>query len=171
MDVEEEEPRLREPLERLHRDAPEHAAELDDEDLVLRWADRIVLEITENMAVKKMEYVKAVLGSLKERGLRIALDDLGSGYSSLNSLAQLDPDFVKLDMELLRGIHSDSRSARLIKHVLEFTKEEKIPVIAEGIETAEERDVVRDLGCELMQGYFFCRPEEPFARPKIVEGA
>lgn len=140
-----------------------------DEDTVLPWASRIVLEITENTAVKKMDYVKAVLGSLKQRGFRIALDDLGAGYSSLNSLAQLEPDFVKLDMEMLRGIASDSRSARLIKHVLEFTKEEKIPVIAEGIETAEECAVVRDLGCEMMQGFLFCRPEEPFAKPKVQD--
>lgn len=139
------------------------------ESAVLPFANRIVLEVTENMALRKPEQLKKVLASLKAKGFRIALDDLGAGYASLNSLALLAPDFVKLDMEMLRGIGSDSRSARLIKHILEFTREEGMVVIAEGIETREERDVVRDLGCPLLQGYLFSRPEEAFCSVETHE--
>ncbi len=136
----------------------------ETESLVLPWARRIVLEVTENTAIKSSARIRAILSTLKSRGFRIALDDLGAGYASLNSLALLEPDFVKLDMEMLRGIHSNSRSARLIKHILEFAREEGMTVVAEGIETAEERDVVRSLGCHLLQGYLFSRPEAPFSR-------
>lgn len=134
----------------------------DDETAVLPFAKRIVLEITESVAIKRLDLVRETLPRLKARGFRIALDDLGAGYASMNSLALLEPDFVKLDMEMLRGIHAGSRSARLIKHILEFTREEGMQVVAEGIETTEERDVVRGLGCHLLQGYLFSRPAPPF---------
>ena len=92
----------------------------------------------------------------------MALDDLGAEYSGLQALAQLGPDFVKLDNFLARHVRDDSRTRRLVRHLVDFASEEGIGVVAEGIETAEERDVMRELGCTLMQGYLFGRPGPGF---------
>jgi len=125
-------------------------------------AGRIVLEITETAAIADYERVRDVIAALREHGYRIALDDLGAGYAGLNSLALLQPDFVKLDMALIRGIHEKSSSRRLVKHLLEFCMGENIPVIAEGVETEAEHDKVRELGCPLLQGNYLARPGMPF---------
>ncbi len=99
---------------------------------------------------------------LRKHGYRIALDDLGAGYAGLNSLALLQPDFVKLDMALIRGIHEKSSSRRLVKHLLEFCNGERIPVIAEGVETQAEHDMVVEIGCPFLQGNFLSPPGPAF---------
>ncbi|MBI4705908.1 MAG: EAL domain-containing protein, partial [Deltaproteobacteria bacterium] len=158
------------PLERL----PEgcalflnlHPRELSEalvmEEPLRRWVARLVFEITETAAIEDYERVREVIGALREHGCRIALDDLGAGYAGLNSLSQLQPDFVKLDMALVRRIHAKSSTRRLVKHILEFCSGEQIPVIAEGVETAEERAMVNEMGCPLMQGDFLARPGPAF---------
>ncbi len=141
-------------------------AALLDESALVDSATRIVFEVTETAAIEDYERVRAMIGKLRERGYRIALDDLGAGYAGLNSLAQLAPDFVKLDMGLIRRIHDKSATRRLVKHILEFCSGENIPVISEGVETAEEHDQVRELGCPLMQGNFIAPPGPPF--PPVI---
>ncbi|RLB60045.1 MAG: hypothetical protein DRI90_14625 [Deltaproteobacteria bacterium] len=147
-----------------------HPRELDDaalmhEEPLARWASRLVFEITETAAIEDYDRVRAVIKALRGHGARIALDDLGAGYAGLNSLAQLQPDFVKLDMALIRRIHTKSATRRLVKHILEFCSGEDIPVISEGVETAEEHDMVRKIGCPLMQGDFLAKPGPPFPIP------
>ena len=144
-----------------------HPRELDDaallnEKLLATSAKRVVFEITETAAIEDYERVRAAIAKLRARGCRIALDDLGAGYAGLNSLAQLSPDFVKLDMALIRRIHDKSATRRLVKHILEFCSGEQIPVISEGVETQEEHDKVRELGCPLMQGNFLSPPGPRF---------
>lgn len=135
---------------------------LESDPAVLRWASRVVFEITETEALTDYGAVRECIQVLRSQGFRVALDDLGSGYSGLNSLAMLAPDFVKLDMELIRGITPHSRPARLIQHIREFCLDEGIQTIAEGVETREELSVIQSLGVELVQGYYFARPSEPF---------
>jgi diguanylate cyclase (GGDEF)-like protein len=125
-------------------------------------AHRIVFEVTETAAIRDSKRLRAVMDGLHAQGFRIAVDDLGSGYSGLHSLALLHPDFVKLDMSLIRRIEFDSSVARLIKHILDFAAGEGMKVIAEGVETAAEYEVVRRLECPLVQGYFHARPGPPF---------
>jgi diguanylate cyclase (GGDEF)-like protein len=144
-----------------------HPRELDDvglihEEPVERWASRLCFEITETAAIEDYERVRTVIAQLREHGCRIALDDLGAGYAGLNSLAQLQPDYVKLDMALVRRIHTKSATRRLVKHILEFCMGENIPVISEGVETEEEHDMVREIGCPLMQGDFLAPPGPAF---------
>jgi EAL domain-containing protein (putative c-di-GMP-specific phosphodiesterase class I) len=114
----------------------------------------VVFEITEVAGVKDYARVRDIMDQLRELGYRIALDDLGAGYSGLNSLASLQPDFVKLDMHLVRRIH-DTRTARLTRHIIEFALDENMAVVAEGVETEDERQALVDLGCTLLQGYYF----------------
>jgi EAL domain-containing protein (putative c-di-GMP-specific phosphodiesterase class I) len=130
-----------------------------------KWASRVVLEITETAAIADYERARETLTKLRAHGYRIALDDLGAGYAGLNSLALLQPDFVKLDMALIRGIHEKSSSRRLVKHLLEFCAGEAIPVIAEGVETEHEHAIVREIGCPLLQGNYLAAPGPAFPQP------
>ncbi len=130
-------------------------------------ADRLVLEITETEAIEDYERARKRLAELRARGYRIALDDFGAGYSGFNSLARLEPDFVKLDMEIVRGIASGSRAARLTRHIREFCEVEQIATIAEGVETWQELEVLRALGIRYFQGFLFAKPVAPFG--PIVE--
>ncbi len=145
-----------------------HPHELDDPEPIERdptlapVARRIVLELTEGSSLGDLDRARDRIRSLQAVGYRVALDDLGAGYSSLSYLARLEPNFVKLDMGLVRGIQSDSRSARLIKHLLEFCRGEGMGVVAEGVETADELAVVMSLGVTYVQGYFIARPAPPF---------
>jgi diguanylate cyclase (GGDEF)-like protein len=127
------------------------------------WANRIVFEVTETAAIADYGRVHDILARLKAHGFRVALDDLGSGYSGLNALALLEPDFVKLDIGLLQGIRSASRHSRLLRHILDYAEGEGVKVIAEGIESDREREIVTELGCPLLQGYYFGRPSATFA--------
>ena len=136
------------PNARLHApDAPLHAI-----------AEKVVLEITERSALGAVSDFKNRIAALREKGYRIAIDDLGSGYAGLNSLATLEPEIVKLDMTLVRDVHLHATKQKIIRSFTEVCRDMGMLVVAEGIENAEERDVLTHLGCDLMQGYFFGRP-------------
>ena len=141
-----------------------HPQDLNDDGLIAAetyltpWKDRIVLEVTETEAISDPARARERIKGLRTYGFRVALDDLGAGYSSLNLLAQLEPDFVKLDMELVRGIERETRAARLMKHLLEFCRGEGFTTIAEGIETEAELRVVTELGVDCVQGFLLGRP-------------
>lgn len=152
-----------------------HPHELNDslltegDSLIAELAHRIVLEITESAAIRDSRRLVTALEALRARGYRVALDDLGAGYAGLNSLALLKPDFVKLDMSLVRRVQADSSAGRLIRHVLEFAAGEGMQVVAEGVESEAELAAVLELGCALSQGYFFARPGPPF--PLVLDSA
>jgi diguanylate cyclase (GGDEF)-like protein len=131
------------------------------------WAKRIVLELTEAGQVSNFAHARERVAALRRVGFRIAVDDLGSGYSSLNSVALLEPDFVKLDMAMVRGIEEGGRAARLIQHILEYCRGEKMRAICEGIETEEELRVVREIGVSLVQGFLLGRPGPAFPRAAL----
>jgi EAL domain-containing protein (putative c-di-GMP-specific phosphodiesterase class I) len=127
-----------------------------------RIADRVVLEITERAALDLVKDVVGRTAVLRYQGFRIAIDDLGAGYAGLASFAALEPDIVKLDMSLIRNVHQSPVRQRLIESMTSLCKEMKIQVVAEGVETVEERECVRRAGCDLLQGYLFARPGPPF---------
>jgi len=125
-------------------------------------ANRIVLEITETDQIYDYDLARQRIIDLRKLGYRIALDDFGAGYQGFNSLAMLEPDFVKLDMGIVHGITHDSRAARLVRHIREFCDGEGILTIAEGVETVEEYRTLLGLGIDLMQGFLFAKPADPF---------
>lgn len=150
-----------------------HPEELRDDDLyakdspLAQSAQRVVLEITERESLAGLSDAHDRVDQLKRMGYRIAIDDIGAGYSGLNSLIDLEPDLIKLDMALVRGIDQSPRRQKLVRSLVVLAKELEIEVVAEGIETSEERDAVAELGCDLLQGYLFARPAAPFARPQF----
>ncbi|MFT3710726.1 MAG: EAL domain-containing protein [Archangium sp.] len=152
-----------------------HPEDLDDPELydptapLSQHASRVVLEITERASLEHHSSLVDHMRALRALGYRIAVDDLGAGYSGLTTLSKVQPEFVKLDASLVRGIDASGVNQLIINAVLELSAELNAHVVAEAIETPAERDCLRSLGVDLMQGYFFARPEKPFA--KIKDGA
>jgi EAL domain-containing protein (putative c-di-GMP-specific phosphodiesterase class I) len=147
----------------LHPNDLADPALFDGEGPLYPYAERIVLEITERASLGDVKDVPARVTSLRRSGFRIAIDDLGAGYAGLTAFAHLTPEAVKLDMGLVRDVHKEPVKQKLIAAMTALCREMAMLVIAEGVETAEERDVLADLGCELMQGYLFGRPARGFA--------
>jgi EAL domain-containing protein (putative c-di-GMP-specific phosphodiesterase class I)/ActR/RegA family two-component response regulator len=104
----------------------------------------------------------ARLQKLRDMGYQIALDDLGAGYAGLTSLAQLQPEVVKLDMSLVRDIDKDDTKRKLVGTMVKLSRDMGMAVVVEGVETVGERDALLTLGCDLFQGYLFARPEQAF---------
>lgn len=121
-------------------------------------ASRVVLEITERASLEGIADLSACLERLRQMGFQIALDDLGAGYSGLTSLTRLEPEFVKLDMAMVRDVDRDATKEKLLGTMHRLARELGMLVIVEGIETIAERDTVVGLGCDLFQGYLFGRP-------------
>lgn len=120
--------------------------------------ERVVVELTEHAAIEDYEVIKRALHSLREQGVRLSVDDTGAGFSSLRHILHLAPEYVKLDISLCRGIDRDPARRALASALVSFTRETNCLLIAEGIETATERDVLRELGVNYGQGYLLGRP-------------
>jgi EAL domain-containing protein (putative c-di-GMP-specific phosphodiesterase class I) len=141
-----------------------HPCDLADDELfaasapLTRHAHRVVLEITERASLEMVFEPGKRLAALRELGYRFAIDDLGAGYAGLASVVALEPEVVKIDLSLVRGIETSSTRRALVRLLVDMARSIHADVIAEGIETAAERAVLADLGCDLMQGYLFGRP-------------
>lgn len=120
-------------------------------------AASVVLEITERASLEGIGDVRARVAQLRAQGYRVAIDDLGSGYAGLASFAALSPDFVKIDMALVRGVDADPVRRRLIASIADLCHGMGMLVIAEGIETRAERDATLEAGCDLLQGFLFAK--------------
>lgn len=145
-----------------------HTRDLLDKDLydaeapLTRMANRVILEITERSAIDEIKDLQARIAVLRYHGFRVGIDDLGAGYAGLATFAAVAPDFVKLDMSMVRGIHLSEIRQRLVGAMATLCSEMGVRVVAEGVEVREEAANVRALGCEFAQGYFFARPGEAF---------
>jgi EAL domain-containing protein (putative c-di-GMP-specific phosphodiesterase class I)/CheY-like chemotaxis protein len=125
-------------------------------------AHRTVLEVTERVSLDRITNIHDKVAELRALGFRIALDDLGAGYAGLTSFTLLEPEFVKLDMSLVRDVHSNKTKQKIIRSMVRLCKDLGKQIIAEGVETPAERDQLIELGCDLLQGYLFARPGRPF---------
>jgi EAL domain-containing protein (putative c-di-GMP-specific phosphodiesterase class I) len=145
-----------------------HSNDLLDDELfdqmrpLARIASQVVLEITERASLSHIRDVQGRVARLRSMGFRIAVDDLGAGYAGLTSFAQLEPEVVKLDMSLVRNVHAQPTKQTLVRTMITMCRELGMQVVAEGIETAEERDAIVAAGCDLMQGYLFAKPGVAF---------
>lgn len=150
-----------------------HVMDLIDEDLydpntpLAAFAGRVYFEITERAALETVHDVRERAARLRALGYRIAVDDLGEGYSGLTSFAQLEPEAVKLDMSLIRGVDVVPMKKKLVRAMATLCRELDARLIAEGVETEAERDTLVDLGVDLLQGYLFAKPDFPFPNPRM----
>ncbi|MEP7067071.1 MAG: EAL domain-containing protein [Gemmatimonadota bacterium] len=131
---------------------------------------RIVLEITERTAIKDYPKFRERLRSFRERGFRFAVDDAGSGYAGLGSIANLEPDFIKLDISLINSIDTNFIKQNLVETMVGFAKEQGAMVIAEGIERSEELETVKRIGVPLVQGFLLHHPARAGAMAGVHAG-
>ncbi|HEX8946059.1 MAG TPA: EAL domain-containing protein [Gemmatimonadaceae bacterium] len=124
----------------------------------VKYPERVVIEITERTAIKDYPKFRERLRIFRERGFRFAVDDAGSGYAGLGSIANLEPDFIKLDISLINAIDTNFIKQNLVETMVRFANDHGAMVIAEGVERAEEFKTVKDLGVHLVQGFFLHRP-------------
>lgn len=123
-------------------------------------SDRIIFELTEKAAIKDLSAFRQAIKTLKTMGFKIAIDDIGHAYSGLKKIVELEPDFIKIDMSLIRNIHKNVIKKSLIKSVADFAQDAKINVIAEGVETRDELEVIKDIGIENVQGFYLFYPTD-----------
>lgn len=130
----------------------------EDKSPINRMSSRVVLEITEREAIDNSEEFKDKLKELKKLSYKIAVDDLGSGYSGLASILEVNPDVIKLEMLFSQRIQHSSLKQNLVASMVKFCNDTGKEIIAEGVETQEEFDILREIGVDLFQGYLLARP-------------
>ena len=118
----------------------------------------IELEITEGIVMRDVERTIELLKDLRRRGLTLAIDDFGTGYSSLAYLKRFSIDKLKIDQSFIRHLRADSEDAAIVQAVINLGHHLDLTVIAEGVETGEQRDLLRAWGCDEIQGYFYGHP-------------
>ena len=119
----------------------------------------LLLEITESAYTQDSEQIIETVNQLRELGFQIEMDDFGTGYSSLNMISTLPIDALKLDMQFVRNAFSKRQDTRMLEVILDIADYLSVPVIAEGVETKEQLDALKTMGCDLVQGYYFSRPQ------------
>lgn len=125
----------------------------------------VVLEITEHAAVRDFATLRRVLEDLRGMGFRLAMDDVGSGYSGLQAIAEMRPDYLKADMTLVRDVHLDPFKRELMTTIRRFTDNTGIVLVAEGVESVAELRSLADAGVRCAQGFLFARPASPPGQP------
>ena len=123
--------------------------------------NEFMLEITESAYADNADQLVKVIDKLRNDGFMIEMDDFGSGYSSLNMLTTIPIDALKMDMKFIRNMQKDAKSMKLVELILDIAKFLQVPVIAEGVETEEQMQLLKERGCDIIQGYYFSKPVPP----------
>ncbi len=129
----------------------------------------IKLEVTESAYTDKASTVLETVHRLRELGFEIEMDDFGSGYSSLNMLSDMPIDVLKMDMKFVRNIETSDTGMRLVKLILDIARYLGVKAVAEGVETEGQLRLLKDVGCDLIQGFYFSRPVPPEEFEKLIE--
>ena len=128
---------------------------LDDNDLT---TSELMLEITESAYADDAKGLTDVVNSLRDKGFKIEMDDFGTGYSSLNMITGIPIDVLKIDMKFIRNMNKDEKSLKLVELVMDIARFLNVPAVAEGVEEASQVEKLKEMGCELIQGYYFSKP-------------
>ncbi|MEM9070299.1 MAG: EAL domain-containing protein [Myxococcota bacterium] len=131
------------------------------DDPIFQHYHAVYLELTESVPLSHFALCHSVLREIRSKGVHIAIDDLGAGYSNLKYIADLTPEVVKLDRSLVSNVHRDKRLQTLMKHIVQLCNDLGAKVVGEGIETLDELQAIRDAGAHLGQGYYFAKPSFP----------
>ncbi|MEM9136444.1 MAG: EAL domain-containing protein, partial [Cyanobacteria bacterium P01_F01_bin.42] len=116
------------------------------------------LEITETVAVANIKLTIQLLQQVQDMGIRIAMDDFGTGYSSLNYLKTLPLDILKIDQSFIRDLELETKDIEIVRAVISLARGLELDIVAEGVEKAEQIDILQALDCNIVQGYYFSRP-------------
>ena len=125
--------------------------------------------MTESAYTDKASTVLETIHRLRELGFVIEMDDFGSGYSSLNMLSDMPIDVLKMDMKFVRNIETSDTDMRLVKLILDIARYLGVKVVAEGVETEGQLRLLKDVGCDLIQGFYFSRSVPPEEFEKLIE--
>lgn len=131
--------------------------------------NELMLEITESAYADDAKGLTEAVEKLRERGFKIEMDDFGSGYSSLNMLTTIPIDVLKMDMKFIRNMNRDEKSRKLVELVVEIAEFLGVPLVAEGVEEAQQVETLRKMGCSIIQGYFFSKPVPPEEFEKFIK--
>jgi len=123
--------------------------------------DEFLLEITESAYTQDSAQIISTVKALREAGFHIEIDDFGSGYSSLNMISTLPMDALKLDMEFMHNAFKERKNTKMLDAVIDIAYSLEVPTIAEGVETAEQMFALKEMGCDIVQGFYFSRPLPP----------
>lgn len=135
----------------------------DASSTIMGLAPRVILEVTERAALEKLHDLTERTSVLRFHGYRLAVDDFGAGYAGLTSFVTLEPEFLKLDMALVRGIEKSKIRQDLVHSLVGLCSGLRMTLIGEGVETKDELESLRKLGCQLAQGHYIGRPAEVFS--------
>jgi diguanylate cyclase (GGDEF)-like protein len=130
--------------------------------------DALELEITESIAMSRMDVVERLLAGIRQLGVELAIDDFGTGHSSLAYLKRFPVQCLKIDRAFIRDLGSDEDSAAIVRSIVALARGLKMRTVAEGVETERQLAMLRELGCDEFQGYLFARPLEPAAVPALL---
>ena len=119
---------------------------------------KLKLEITETAIMTNIDNPMEILDGLRKEGFIIEMDDFGSGYSSLNMLKDIYVDILKIDMAFLRKSNDEERGRKILKTMIRLAKDLEMPTITEGVETLEQVEFLKAMGCKMFQGYYFAKP-------------
>lgn len=131
--------------------------------------DDLVLEVTESAYSQDTAQMLQAVNALRDAGFKIEMDDFGSGYSSLNMLCLMPIDALKIDMKFVRNIVSSKTGYRIVELVVEMARALNVPTIVEGVEDQEQYELVRRVGCDVVQGYYFSKPVDAAGFEKLIE--
>ena len=118
----------------------------------------LLLEITESAATEEINIIIDKINELRMLGFKIEIDDFGTGYSSLSMINKIPLDALKIDMIFIRNAFTSQNDNQMIKIIIDIASYLKVPTIAEGVETIEQVAVLKTLGCDIVQGYYFSKP-------------
>jgi EAL domain-containing protein (putative c-di-GMP-specific phosphodiesterase class I) len=123
--------------------------------------DALKLEVTESAYVENEDQLVRIVEYLQKSGYTVEMDDFGTGYSSLNMLSEIPVDVLKMDRVFIQNIENDEKSVQLVELILGIAKNLNVPVVAEGVETESQLQLLKRMGCAMVQGYYFSRPLHP----------
>ena len=132
-------------------------------------ASEMMLEITESAYADDAKGLTEVVNKLRTRGFKIEMDDFGTGYSSLNMITTIPIDVLKIDMSFIRNMNKDEKSRKLVELVMEIADFLKVPAVAEGVEDESQLNALKEMGCQIIQGYYFSKPVPPEEFERFIQ--
>lgn len=118
----------------------------------------LILEVTESAYAEDVEHVISLVSQLREKGFKIEMDDFGSGYSSLSMVTAMPLDAMKIDMKFVQGLVNNKVGYELVELVIRMAKSLSVPAIVEGVEDEQQYKLMKQAGCDVIQGYYFAKP-------------